>query len=152
MRGPHQKGYFKRNGTMRGAFYCAFTEMGQRGFLFIMPLQTPTFCEIKFFVIPTPFLPIPFCCQHFLSAACVLHALQMFHCTQRTWQSLCYLIFSRDKFIGIHWTPLIVCVAVFHHKNVGNQNTRRFWNPSVWFKTLLCRTAMAELHFDYSSG
>lgn len=123
-----------RNGTKRGAFYYA--------------LRDPNILWDYIFFIPIPFLPTPFCCQRFWSAACVAHALQMFHCTQWTWQSFCYLVTG----INLSACTLIICVAVFHHKNVGNQNIREFWNSGVWFKILICKIAMAELHFDYSSG
>lgn len=102
-----RKGISRGMGQRGGTFYCVLTEIGQRGVLFIMPLQTQAhFVRLNIF-FSTPFLPTSFSLPAFLSSCCMcstwttnvpLYPLDMMRS----------LFFNNgNKFISMHWTPLM---------------------------------------------
>lgn len=104
-----------RKGTSRG--------MGQRGVLYVVPLQTPANIvglNVFFPHLSSPLFSFPLLspCWRFLApAVCVVCILQVFPCTHWSWGGL--LFNNGDTFISMHSTPWLSGWQFFHHKNVG---------------------------------
>ena len=117
-----------RNGTKRGAFDCS----------------PANFLRLNFFVL-MPFFRTPFSSPACLSSCCMCG-------TFTTNVPLCPLDMRRPllfnkvgKFISMHWTPLILVWQFSITRILESQNTSSFWNPTIWLKVLMCKTAIAEL-------